>query len=452
MERLEVFAQPWLEAWLAQLNSNDAYRKAAAAWEDSLMLVMEADTKAGIPLDRVIWLDLWHGRCRSGNLLRSVTERPAVYIISAEVSCWQAIFDRRLDPILGLMGGKLKLKAGNLLKLVRFSSAARQLVLSAIQVPTYFPNEKVAAPPPVNLQTPQVPIAQPHFITTRSAGLQHNSFPMRLYHKAKRLGIWNPQDIDFHQDRLDWQKLAPLEKEVLLHLTTLFQAGEESVTLDLLPLILTIARERRLEEEMYLTTFLWEEAKHTEFFRRFIDDVAGETQDLDRFYTPSYNRLFGEELPKVMNALLTDASPAAQIRASVTYNMIVEGMLAETGYHAYFSMLERNGIMPGLQQGIYRLKEDESRHIAYGLYLLSRLIAANPALWETLELRMGELLEVALTIINEIFDCYDIMPFGLQIDHFVDYGLGQFKSRLARLEKARHQTATESIFFDQIEA
>ena len=60
-----------------------------------------------------------------------------------------------------------------------------------------------------------------------------------------------------------------------------------------------------------------------------------------------------------MHALLTDQSPAAQIRASVTYNLIVEGVLAETGYYAYYNMLDRNNIMPGLKYGVGLLKRDE---------------------------------------------------------------------------------------------
>ena len=109
------------------------------------------------------------------------------------------------------------------------------------------------------------------FTTTSSRGLRQDILPMRLYHKAKKLGVWDPQSIDFSQDILDWQRLKDTEKETLLQLTTLFQAGEECVTLDLLPLVMVIAQEGRLEEEMYLTTFLWEEAKHTEFFRRFLE-------------------------------------------------------------------------------------------------------------------------------------------------------------------------------------
>ena len=90
------------------------------------------------------------------------------------------------------------------------------------------------------------------FITTNSRGLRQDILPMRLYHKAKKLGIWDPQSIDFTQDILDLQHLKDAEKESLLQLTALFQAGEECVTLDLLPLVMVIAREGRLEEEMFL--------------------------------------------------------------------------------------------------------------------------------------------------------------------------------------------------------
>lgn len=282
------------------------------------------------------------------------------------------------------------------------------------------------------------------FATTSTRGLRHDILPMRLYHKAKKLGIWDPRSIDFSQDIVDWQRCSDAEKETILTLTALFQAGEESVTLDLLPLIMAVAQEGHLEEEMFLTTFLWEEAKHTEFFRRFLDEVAQEHSDLHHFHTPSYQALFYEELPKTMHALLTDNSPTALIRASVTYNMIVEGVLAETGYHSYFNMLERSSIMPGLRQGIEYLKRDESRHIAYGVFLISRLVAQDKSLWEVAQQRMGELLPLALGVVQET-DKYpdmpdDERPFGMKTEEYVQYASEQFQKRIARIEKAQYQT------------
>lgn len=274
-------------------------------------------------------------------------------------------------------------------------------------------------------------------------GLRRDSPPMRLFEKAKRLGVWNPSDIDFSQDREDWQRLAAEERDLLLRLTALFQAGEEAVTLDILPLILTMAREGRIEEELFLTTFLWEEAKHTDFFRRFLDEVAQADQDLSRYHTPSYHALVYTALPQAMGRLLTDPSPAVQAEASLTYNMIVEGVLAETGYHAYFTILERHDLMPGQRQGVRLLKQDESRHIAYGIFLLSRLIAADASLWDLIENRMNDLVTHALGVIDEAFAAYPVMPFGLTIEDFTDYALGQFQKRLERLEGARGQAPEE---------
>ena len=298
-------------------------------------------------------------------------------------------------------------------------------------------------------------ITHQFFVTTSARGLRHDILPMRLYHKAKKLGIWDPRSIDFTQDRLDWQRCDEREKKAILVQTALFQAGEESVTLDLLPLMMAVAQDGHLEEEMFLTTFLWEEAKHTEFFRSFLDEVVQAPQDLHPFHTPSYRKLFYEELPQTMYALLNDRSPAALVRASVTYNMIVEGVLAETGYQGYGDMLEKNNLMPGLQQGIAYLKRDESRHIAYGVYLISRLVAQNNAIWPVVEERMNELLPLALGTIQELTshtaDENGTLPFGLQLVDYVAYATTQFQKRIARIERARAQTIEELYQLDEVE-
>lgn len=293
------------------------------------------------------------------------------------------------------------------------------------------------------------------FTTTSAQGLRHDILPMRLYHKAKKLGVWDPRDIDFTRDKLDWQGFSDLEKESILQLSSLFMAGEESVTLDLLPLMMAIAEEGRLEEEMYLTTFLWEEAKHTEFFRRFVDEVAEERNDLTRFHTDSYRRLFYEELPTAMRALRSDRSPAAIARASVTYNMIVEGVLAETGYHVYFDMLSTRNLLPGLRQGVGYLKRDESRHLAYGVFLLSRLVASDPSLWSSVEERMGELLPLALGVVQESDTLLapDVTrPFGLRVEDYLDYAMTQFSKRLERISRARGQTLDQLYATSEAEA
>lgn len=287
------------------------------------------------------------------------------------------------------------------------------------------------------------------FVTT-TRGLNRDLPPMRLFEKAKTFGIWNPSTLDFTQDRADWQRLNADERDVILRLTALFQAGEEAVTLDLLPLIMTVAREGRLEEEMYLTTFLWEEAKHTDFFERFLREVSGVSgQDLSRYHTDNYRSIFYEALPAALGRLAADSSPEAQVVASVTYNMIVEGVLAETGYHAYFTMLANNGIFPATVQGITNLKQDESRHIAYGIYLISRLVAEHPSVWDAAETAMNALFMPAVGVIQEIFEQYDPVPFGLKVDDFLGYAAMQFQKRMARIGGLRGASLADVVAVTQ---
>lgn len=282
------------------------------------------------------------------------------------------------------------------------------------------------------------------FQTTSETGLDHETVPMRLWHKAKKLGTWDPQDIDFTRDREDWAQFDELEREVMLHLTAEFLGGEESVTNDLLPLIQTVAGEGRLEEEMYLTSFLFEEAKHVESFRRFLDEVADVHTDLSRFHGENYQQIFGDKLPTALNALREDPSPQNQAIASVTYNMIVEGVLAETGYYAFHSMLEEQDLLPGMREIAGLLKQDESRHLAFGVYFLSRLTAEHgDEVWETIEGRMNEMLPLAIGMINETFEQYDELPFGLELDTFVEYATQQFQKRYARIAKARTETVDD---------
>jgi len=275
--------------------------------------------------------------------------------------------------------------------------------------------------------------------STGRRGLDFDSLPMKLWKKSKKLGIWDPEDIDLAQDKKDWHKLSPLDQEAALHLTTLFLGGEEAVTLDLLPLVQVIAEQGRLEEEMFLTAFLREEAKHVEAFRRWIDEVPGEQHvDLQFFYTPSYQKIFLEELPEAMQRLEYDSSPEALARASVTYNLIVEGTLAETGYYVILNVMRERDIMPGLCEMIGHLIRDESRHIAYGVHLLTRLVDEHgEPMWQVIEGRMSELLLPTLAIINEILSSYEEPPFGIDPAEYMSYAMNQFQKRLNRVRKAR---------------
>lgn len=279
-------------------------------------------------------------------------------------------------------------------------------------------------------------------LTTSSRGLLEDSFPYRLFQKAKKFGVWNPSDFDFSQDVKDWKSFTEEQRESIVRLIAQFQGGEEAVTRDLLPLMMVIANEGRLEEEMFLTTFLFEEAKHTEFFRLLLNEL-GETRDLSCYHSETYNTIFNEILPTAMERLVDDHSPEALAEASTVYNMFVEGVLAETGYYGFYQSLEKIGAMPALLKGVDNLKRDESRHIAYGTYLLQRLISEHPHIYDIVKNKMEELTPLAFKLNQE--GNTGINPFGTDVKDTMNFTMRQLSVRMEILARSKGKKI-EDIF------
>jgi ribonucleoside-diphosphate reductase beta chain len=276
-------------------------------------------------------------------------------------------------------------------------------------------------------------------------GLRMDSFPMRLFRKGNKK-FWNPEDIDFSKDAEDFAKMTDDEKLMTGSLAARFMAGEESVTQDIQPFMHAMAAEGRLADEAYLAQFAFEEAKHMQGFRMWFDAV-GLTGDLHDFaeYGPAYDIIFKVEQPKAMWALIDDPSPAAQIRASVTYNHIVEGCLALTGYFAWAKVCNSNGLLPGMQQLIKHIGDDERRHMAWGTFTCRRHVAASDANWTAVEQQMGKLMEPALQLTNEIYSRFDDRPtpFGIEPVEMQQYATDKLTRRLESIAGARGRDPRE---------
>jgi ribonucleoside-diphosphate reductase beta chain len=263
--------------------------------------------------------------------------------------------------------------------------------------------------------------------------------PLKLF-AGGNAKFWNPADIDFSQDRKDWAALSDDERKIATRLAALFVTGEEAVTSDIQPFMAAMRAEGRVGDEMFLTQFAFEEAKHTQVFRLWLDAV-GVSEDLHGILDdqPAYRELFNDELPDSLNALSTDPSPAAQIRAAVTYNHIVEGMVALTGYYAWHKVCVDRGILPGMQELVRRIGDDERRHMAWGTFTCRRHVAADDANWEVFETRMNELIPLAARLVEEAVSTGfgDDIPFGLSVEEFLQYATDKGMRRFGTIESAR---------------
>jgi ribonucleoside-diphosphate reductase beta chain len=282
-----------------------------------------------------------------------------------------------------------------------------------------------------------------HSESLATGGLNWDSLPLKLF-AGGNAKFWNPADIDFSRDRADWERLNDDERDFATRLCAQFIAGEEAVTEDIQPFMAAMREEGRLGDEMYLTQFAFEEAKHTQVFRLWLDAV-GLTEDLQTYLEPlpAYRTMFYDELPDSLNALSSDASPAAQIRASVTYNHVVEGMLALTGYYAWHKICVERDILPGMQELVRRIGDDERRHMAWGTFTCRRHVAADDANWSVFESRMNELMPLALDATVQSFALFDVLPFGLVQDEFMQYAADKGMRRFGTISSARGRPLAE---------
>jgi ribonucleoside-diphosphate reductase beta chain len=229
-------------------------------------------------------------------------------------------------------------------------------------------------------------------------GLDYDSVPWKLWEKSKKL-FWDPADLDFTQDAIDWQTMSDDERTLVALSARGFMVGEEAVTMDIVPLLRCMSDLGRLEDTMYLSMFAMEEAKHTDMFRRWFDAVDLDPSSLDDLVRSRQAALgqgdrpglFDGALTRVMRRLDTDRSPRAILDATLIYNQLTEGVAAIAGYRRWEQTFRALGKLPGLEAGIKLTQRDERRHIAYGTYLGRQIIAENPELWEWVEQRWAKL-------------------------------------------------------------
>jgi putative sterol carrier protein len=137
----EFPSEEWLKEYVQRINDSEGYREAAATWEGDVAYVIEAEPDKGVAEDTWAWLDLWHGECREGKLVTPDEGEKARFVIRAPYSRWKEVIKKELDPVKGMMQGKLKLK-GDLPTIIRYVKAANELVNLAQTVPTEFADER----------------------------------------------------------------------------------------------------------------------------------------------------------------------------------------------------------------------------------------------------------------------------------------------------------------------
>ncbi len=130
----EFPSDEWIKELSRQLNLSEAYEKSAKDWEGDFVFIVEPEDGRDVAY---LYLGLYHGKSPDARQLVSLDDQEVEFVLSAPFSAWRKVIEGTLDPIQGMMTRKLKVQ-GNMMKIMRYPKAAKEIVTCCTLVPTDF--------------------------------------------------------------------------------------------------------------------------------------------------------------------------------------------------------------------------------------------------------------------------------------------------------------------------
>ena len=214
-------------------------------------------------------------------------------------------------------------------------------------------------------------------------GIENMPSYMDLYRRWEAQQ-WSVGEIDFSLDRQDWLEATELEKKATLWSHRLFFNGEERVTSTLAPFVWAAPTP---EIEIFLSTQMVDEARHTVFFEKWWRDVAGtDARDMTQLLqeirpeaNEGYNTLFYDRLPATAQRLASNPKDFDAFVEGVTlYHIVIEATIALTGQRFELESMREQGLTErGFYRGFTAVARDESRHVSFGIKVLRDAVREN---------------------------------------------------------------------------
>ena len=267
-------------------------------------------------------------------------------------------------------------------------------------------------------------------------GIENMPSYMDLYRRWEAQQ-WAVGDLDFTLDRQDWLDATDLEKKATLWSHRLFFNGEERVTATLAPFVWAAPTP---EIEVFLSTQMVDEARHTVFFERWWRDVAGtDARDMTALLkeirpeaNEGYNILFYERLPWTAQRLASNPRDFDAFVEGVTlYHIVIEATIALTGQRFELESMREQGLTArGFYRGFTAVARDESRHVSFGIKLLQEAVREDAARYAPL---IQKTLVECLPLITGTLDPPDpryVTEFGHTESEIVQFAFDSLNKRL----------------------
>jgi ribonucleoside-diphosphate reductase beta chain len=247
---------------------------------------------------------------------------------------------------------------------------------------------------------------------------------------------WRTQDLDFTEDRADWEGFPDDEKFQRMYGLSSFFIGEQKVAEELGPMMRAAPTE---EMRIFLCTQIADEARHVAFFNRFYEEVGvlQSTTLQDRLVetsehlNPKFHELFDDMLSTRVDKLARQPEDLETLVEAVTlYHMVIEGMLALTGQHFIISYNEENGTLPGFVEGFNNVARDEHRHVAFGARFLREMAQADTKYAEAIQRTLVECGPAADGVLAPPWYEEGMDLFGVSLEETREFAMKALERRL----------------------
>ncbi len=249
-------------------------------------------------------------------------------------------------------------------------------------------------------------------------------------------GNWRATEIDFTEDRRQWhEEMTEFERRAALWNYALFFWGEDAVTDGLSPYIAAAPTE---EQKYFLATQQVDEARHAVFFNRFMHEVCdlgdgtvgGGLEAIRPQLTWGFRQVF-DRLDRMADELREDPSLPRLAAAITLYHVVIEATLAQPGQHFITSYLHDRDLLPGFREGMDRIAQDEQRHIAFGVKLLSDVAAGDPECRRAVADILREVLPwTASVLVPPDWNLDYTRVFGFELEDIAQEGADSLETKL----------------------
>jgi ribonucleoside-diphosphate reductase beta chain len=267
-------------------------------------------------------------------------------------------------------------------------------------------------------------------------GIENMPSYMDLYRRWESQQ-WAVSDLDFTLDHRDWLESSEQDRKATLWSHRLFFNGEERVTATLAPFVWAAPTP---EIEVFLSTQMVDEARHTVFFERWWREVCGtNAKDMTQLLVEirpeaneGYNTLFYDRLPSTAQRLASNPKDFDAFVEGITlYHIVIEATIALTGQRFELEAMREQGLTDrGFYQGFTAVARDESRHVSFGIKVLQDAVREDPKRYAPL---IQKTLVECLPLISGTLDPPDprfVTDYGHTESEIVQFAIDSLNKRL----------------------